>query len=229
MHSHRDCTMTMKIGLIICALFLTFTAAAQDLGKKGTCYTWSEGDARHLIECKAATLGECSQGRQSLDIKKTAFQSYAGQLFHAPGDQNFFEFRNTSPDSCQNHMIAAARGVESTMSSHLIQQAGIERKNAATGAVTLIQRFGSAANLNTHLHALVLDGVYQITAEGPVFIEAPAPTHAQLQTLLGRTLGNKRFRAQVEVALGKRLAPKQRGRRLTEKVADAHEKMALEI
>ena len=75
----------------------------------------------------------------------------------------------------------------------------------------------------------MLDGVYQITAEGPVFIEAPAPTHAQLQTLLGRTLGNKRFRAQVEVALGKRLAPKQRGRRLTEKVADAHEKMALEI
>jgi hypothetical protein len=28
---------------------------------------------------------------------------------------------------------------------------------AITGAVTLIQRFGSAANLNIHLHALVLD------------------------------------------------------------------------
>ena len=26
--------------------------------------------------------------------------------------------------------------------------------------VTLIQRFGSAANLNIHLHCLVLDGVY---------------------------------------------------------------------
>jgi hypothetical protein len=31
---------------------------------------------------------------------------------------------------------------------------------ADTGAVTLIQRFGSAANLNIHLHCLVLDGVY---------------------------------------------------------------------
>jgi hypothetical protein len=28
-----------------------------------------------------------------------------------------------------------------------------------TGAVTLIQRFGSVANLNIHLHCLVLDGV----------------------------------------------------------------------
>ena len=38
------------------------------------------------------------------------------------------------------------------------------------GAVTLIQRFGSAANLNIHLHCLVLDGVYRRGTEGePVF------------------------------------------------------------
>ena len=30
---------------------------------------------------------------------------------------------------------------------------------ADTGAVTLIQRFGSAANLNIHVHCLLLDGV----------------------------------------------------------------------
>ncbi len=29
-----------------------------------------------------------------------------------------------------------------------------------TGVVTLIQRFGSALNLNIHLHMIVLDGVY---------------------------------------------------------------------
>ena len=33
------------------------------------------------------------------------------------------------------------------INSHLIKQAGIERKHANTGAITLIQRFGSAANL----------------------------------------------------------------------------------
>ena len=34
-----------------------------------------------------------------------------------------------------------------------------------TGAVNVVQRFGSALNLNVHFHALVLDGVY--TAESP--------------------------------------------------------------
>src|SRR5262249_60125821 len=37
---------------------------------------------------------------------------------------------------------------------------GAETSPSQHGAVTLIQRFGSAANLNIHLHCLVLDGVY---------------------------------------------------------------------
>jgi hypothetical protein len=34
--------------------------------------------------------------------------------------------------------------------SFLLKQAGLKRSDAHTGAVTLIQRFGSAANLNIH-------------------------------------------------------------------------------
>lgn len=49
------------------------------------------------------------------------------------------------------------------ISSHLIQKAGFTRKTAQTGAVTLIQRFGSALNLNVHFHILFLDGVYTET------------------------------------------------------------------
>ena len=41
----------------------------------------------------------------------------------------------------------------------LIKQAGVTCSEAHTGAVRLIQRFGSAANLDIHLHCLVLDGV----------------------------------------------------------------------
>ena len=44
--------------------------------------------------------------------------------------------------------------------------------SADTGVVTLIQRFGSAANLNIHLHCLVLDGVYLNHDCAPVFHEA---------------------------------------------------------
>lgn len=46
------------------------------------------------------------------------------------------------------------------IATHLIKKAGQTHKIAHTSAVTLIQRFGSALNLNIHLHMLFLDGVY---------------------------------------------------------------------
>ena len=57
----------------------------------------------------------------------------------------------------------------------LLKQAGLQAGQSASGAVTLIQRFGCAANLNIHLHCLVLDGVYQRTEARAVFVEVPAP------------------------------------------------------
>jgi hypothetical protein len=49
----------------------------------------------------------------------------------------------------------------------LLEQAGPKASEADSGAVTLIQRFGSAANLNSHLHCRLGEG-------GPVFVEAAA-------------------------------------------------------
>jgi hypothetical protein len=40
------------------------------------------------------------------------------------------------------------------LSGSIPRAAGLKRIEAAAGAVTLIQRFGSAANLNIHLHYL---------------------------------------------------------------------------
>jgi putative transposase len=78
--------------------------------------------------------------------------------------------------------------VHRVLSTFLIQQTGLERTEAKTGAVTLIQRFGSAANLNIHLHCLVLDGVYH-TPEGlPVFHAVRAPTAEELKSLLARII-----------------------------------------
>ena len=59
---------------------------------------------------------------------------------------------------------------------------------ADTGAVTLIQRFGSAANLNIHLHCLVLDGVYLNRDGAAVFHEAAAPTMEELEVLLAKII-----------------------------------------
>ena len=46
------------------------------------------------------------------------------------------------------------------IATHLTKIAGQTNKTANTGAVTLIQRFGSALNRNIHFHMLFLDGVY---------------------------------------------------------------------
>ena len=61
------------------------------------------------------------------------------------------------------------RIVHRVIAGFLLEQAGLKQCAADTGAVTLIQRFGSAANLNIHLHCLVLDGVYRRTGGEPSF------------------------------------------------------------
>ncbi len=74
--------------------------------------------------------------------------------------------------------------VYGVIATHLIKQAGFTKKIAQTGAVTLIQRFGSALNLNIHFHMLFLDGVY---IDGPDtsarFRWVKAPTSAELSQL----------------------------------------------
>ncbi len=76
-----------------------------------------------------------------------------------------------------------------TITRFLLEQAGLKAEQADSGAVTLIQRFGSAANLNIHLHCLVLDGVYRRTDGEPAFVEVPAPTDEALQVLLHKIIG----------------------------------------
>lgn len=71
------------------------------------------------------------------------------------------------------------------ISSHLNKKAGFTRKNAQTGAVTLIQRFGSALNLNVHFHMLFLDGVYTENKSGKLqFHRTVAPSQEELAVLL---------------------------------------------
>ena len=70
------------------------------------------------------------------------------------------------------------------IATHLIKKTGFTRKTAQTGAVTLIQRFGSALNLNVHLHMLFLDGVYVERPDGSLrFRWVRAPTSAELAGL----------------------------------------------
>jgi len=57
--------------------------------------------------------------------------------------------------------------VHRVIAGWLADQAGVDRASAECGTVTLIQRFGSALNLNVHFHTLWLDGVYEPVAARP--------------------------------------------------------------
>lgn len=52
------------------------------------------------------------------------------------------------------------------ITTHLIKKTGHTHATAVTGAITLIQRFGSALNLNIHFHMRFLDGVYVDQPDG---------------------------------------------------------------
>lgn len=70
------------------------------------------------------------------------------------------------------------------IATHLVRKAGFTRNRAQTGAVTLIQRFGSALNLNLHFHMLLLDGVYVECGDGRIrFRWVKAPLSAELTHL----------------------------------------------
>ena len=73
------------------------------------------------------------------------------------------------------------------ISGQLIRKARLTRASGVTGAVTLIQRFGSALNLNVHFHLLVIDGVYRREGEGRLrFVPVPASSSGELQGLVQR-------------------------------------------
>jgi ribosomal protein S27E len=71
--------------------------------------------------------------------------------------------------------------VHRVIKTFLIKRARMTVKSGAqSGAVTLVQRFGSALNLNPHFHMLYLNGVYDRNAA------QPKPTSGQSNRLLVR-------------------------------------------
>jgi len=78
------------------------------------------------------------------------------------------------------------------IATHLAHKAGFTKPLSQTGAVTLIQRFGGALNLNIHFHMLFLDGVYTGGSNGRRlrFRRVKAPTRNEL-TKLTHTIAHR--------------------------------------
>jgi ribosomal protein S27E len=72
------------------------------------------------------------------------------------------------------------------ISGYVLRKALLARAAGETGAVTLIQRFGSALNLNIHFHRLFLDGAYLAGTRPAVFRRIGTPSAQELQALVER-------------------------------------------
>jgi hypothetical protein len=71
------------------------------------------------------------------------------------------------------------------ISTHIVNKAGFSKKQAKAGTVTLIQRFGSALNLNIHFHMLFVEGtISENPWGGTTFTRIKAPTHKDMATLV---------------------------------------------
>jgi hypothetical protein len=89
------------------------------------------------------------------------------------------------PQALSSCLAVITRAIQTS----LAQRAGLKATDGArTGIVTLIQRFGSALNLNVHLHMLVLDGVYTWEHGRPRFHRVGAPNRKCLERLLDRLI-----------------------------------------
>ena len=82
-------------------------------------------------------------------------------------------------------LAKALEVIDRLLVTHRAHKAGFRGKEVATGAVTLVQRFGSALNLNIHLHMLCLDGVYVPRSVGGLrFRRVKAPEREELEHLV---------------------------------------------
>jgi hypothetical protein len=80
---------------------------------------------------------------------------------------------------------------------------------ARTGAVTFVQRFGGALNLNVHFHCVIPDGVFVRDGETTSFLALPGPSDVEVQEVLRRIVRRLRrlLRPRLEVAQADARAP----------------------
>jgi hypothetical protein len=78
-------------------------------------------------------------------------------------------------DASEPVLAAFVRAVFASLRRRARDRLGVQR--AKPGAVTFVQRFGGALNLNVHFHSLVFDGVYEVLPglRGVRFARLPAP------------------------------------------------------
>ena len=161
-------------------------------GDPATGFAWlrcDECDAHRLIAFRCGTRGLCPTcgGRRMVELSRR----WVGGVFPHVGVRQWVLSLPWSLRYLLARRHDVCRGLTRVFLRSVFrfyQERGRALGLAAgqTGSVTVVQRFGSALNLNVHLHCLVLDGLFVKTDadEAPSFHSIPAPTTEQVQAVL---------------------------------------------
>ncbi len=105
------------------------------------------------LERKAVLRGRRSSRRFSNTVFwRTDFYAYAVPTAHRQWVLSFPIPLRILFAAHPGLLTPVLRIIHRVITGFLLKQTGLKRAIADTGAITLIQRFGSAANLNIHLH-----------------------------------------------------------------------------
>ena len=85
---------------------------------------------------------------------------------------------------CSDVLALYIRTLFAALRRRARERYGSSARKAQCGAVTFVQRFGDALNLNLHFHTLVLDGVYLESASGQLHFDVlPPPTDGEVEQI----------------------------------------------
>ena len=138
------------------------------------------------FSCKGRTLCPSCTGRRMSDTAKHLIEEVIPEVptrqwvLSMPYAYRFLLARN--PDFLRKALAIFHR----TLGRHYENKAiTLNLKEPKTGAITVVQRFGGALNLNVHFHTIYIDGVfYENNFGNEVFFEI-VPTHAEVVQLNG--------------------------------------------
>lgn len=144
----------------------------------------------HLVAFSCKRRGFCP----SCDTRRM-IEPAAHLVYHLLPEQPIRQWVLTFPYplrflfAAQPQVLSQVLGVVyRAISTDLLKRTGFTvASGAKTGAVTLIQRFGSALNLNIHFHMLFFDGVYSFGRARPKFHRTPRPAPHEIEKLPHRT------------------------------------------
>ena len=136
------------------------------------------------FSCKGRTLCPSCTGRRMGDTAKHLVEEVIPEVATRQWVLSMpYVFRFTMASN-QEFLRSALAIFHRAINAHYIKKAKEEKlNNPKVGAITVVQRFGGALNLNVHFHSIYTDGVFYEDEKGKEAFKEMIPSHEEVVTL----------------------------------------------